>query len=398
VPEFNCQDQGFYMFQPLPKKFIIIFSLLLLAIGSPAPTQAKTNAKQFISAKAAFLMDADTGVILYQKNQDLRLPPASTTKVMTAIVALENNQLDSVVRATKDATRVQPCKVEVRAGEKWRMDDLLRCTLLNSANDACVVIAQGSAGSIANFSQQMNRKAKELGATNTHFSNPHGLDQRNHYATARDLVIIFKYAIKNNMFREIVQTESMSIRGPNERLIYLRNHNKLLGKYEGMIGGKTGYTRRASKCFVGEAQQNGKTLLVSVLGSKNHFKDVVTLLDFGFKEVGGNKKEVVIKIAQHPKIIKEASSLAECSPQSKKGSYVLQVASFSEVEKALGLNQTLSDNGYPSFIEKTSFKNGAVRHRVKVGFYQDLSSAQKTKECIGKYFGLHPIILHQEIR
>jgi D-alanyl-D-alanine carboxypeptidase len=383
----------------LSEKFIvIIFSIIVLVIGCPDKSQAKINSNEFISAKAAFLMDADTGAILYQKNPDLRLPPASTTKVMTAIVALENNQLDSVVCATKDASRVQPCKVEIRPGEEWRMDDLLRCTLLNSANDACVVIAEGSAGSIANFTRRMNLKAKKIGANNTRFSNPHGLDQTNHYSTARDLVLIFKYAMNNPTFREIVQTESMSIQGPNQRSIYLRNHNKLLGRYAGMIGGKTGYTRRASKCFVGEAQQNGKNLLVCVLGSKNHFKDVVTLLDFGFNGGGTNKGDGVVKIAQHPEISKEESSLAISSPQDKKGSYVLQVASFSDSEKALGLNQTLSDNGYPSFVEKTSLKNGAVRHRVKVGLYQDLSSAQKTKECIWKYFGLNPIILHQGIR
>ena len=387
------------MVKTLSEKFIvIIFSIIVLLIGCPDKSQAKINPNEFISAKAAFLMDADTGAILYQKNPDLRLPPASTTKVMTAIVALENDQLDSVVCATKDASRVQPCKVEIRSGEKWRMDDLLRCTLLNSANDACVVIAEGSAGSIANFTRRMNLKAKKIGANNTHFSNPHGLDQRNHYSTARDLVLIFKYAIHNPTFREIVQTESMSIQGPNQRLIYLRNHNKLLGRYAGMIGGKTGYTRRASKCFVGEAQQNGKNLLVCVLGSKNHFKDVVTLLDFGFNGGGTNKGGDILKMVQHPEMPKEEASLAISSPPSKKGSYVLQVASFSDAEKALGLNQTLADNGYPSFVEKTSLKNGIVRHRVKVGFYQDLSSAQKTKKCIGKYFGLNPIILHQGIR
>jgi len=386
------------MVKALSERFIlIIFSIIVLVTGCPSKSQAKINANEFISAKAAFLMDADTGAILYQKNPDLRLPPASTTKVMTAIIALENDQLDSVVCATKDASRVQPCKVEIHSGEKWRMDDLLRCTLLKSANDACVVIAEGSAGSISNFTRLMNLKAKEIGANNTHFSNPHGLDQKDHYSTARDLVLIFKYAMTNPTFREIVQTESISIQGPNHRLIYLRTHNRLLGKYEGMIGGKTGYTCRAKKCFVGEAQQNGKKLLVCVLGSQNHFKDASRLLDFGFNGEGTNQKDSVVKIAQRPEILKKESSPAICPTPSKKGGYVLQVASFSDAEKALGLNQTLADNGYPSFVEKTSSKSGAMRHRVKVGFYQDLSSAQKTKKCIGKYFGLNPIILHQGI-
>ena len=308
------------MVKTLSEKFIvIIFSIIVLVLGCPGKSQAKIKPNKFISAKAAFLMDADTGAILYQKDPDLRLPPASTTKVTTAIVALENNQLDSVVCATKNASRVQPSKVDVRPGERWRMDNLLRCTLLKSANDACVVIAEGTAGSIPNFTRLMNLKAKEIGANNTHFINPHGLDQRDHYTTARDLVLIFKYAMTNPTFRKIVQTKSMSIQGPNQRSIYLRNHNKLLGRYTGMIGGKTGYTCRAKKCFVGEAQQNGKKLLVCVLGSNNHFKDVATLLDFGFHGGGTNKGCGVIKMAQHPKPSKEESSPAISSSPSKKG-------------------------------------------------------------------------------
>ena len=343
-------------------------------------------------------MEANTGAILYKKNPDLRLPPASTTKVMTAIVALENSSLNSLACASKAATRVQPCKIKVRPGEKWRLEDLLRCVLLNSANDASVVIAEGCSGSVANFTRLMNLRAKQIGATNTNFSNPHGLDQRNHYSTARDLATIFKYAMNNNTFREIIQTESMSIRGPGNRLIYLRNHNKLLGTFEGMVGGKTGYTRQAKKCFVGIAERNGKNLLVCVLGSKNHFLDVARLLDFGFNGDGTDRENATLKMVQATEISREETNFSLGLNPSHQGSYVLQVASFCDMGNALGLNQTLSNNGYPSFIEETSLKNGDIRHRVKVGYYQDLSSAKKTKECIWKYLGINPIILRQGTR
>lgn len=367
----------------LVKYVIIPFWITFLLIFCQSESRAKTIPDVFITAKAAFLMDANTRAILYEKNPDLKLSPASTTKVMTAIVAIENKSPDAFLRVNKCATRVQPCKIPVRVGEKWIVEDLLRCILLNSANDASVVIAEGTAGSVGNFARLMNLKAKEIGADNTHFTNPHGLDQKGHYSTARDLTLIFQYAMKNPFFREIVQTQSISIQGPSHRLIYLRNHNRLLGKFEGIIGGKTGYTRKAKKCFVGEATRNGRDLLVCVLGSQNHFQDAAWLLNYGFN--GGDLKE--------DSAIYTVQNQENLNNQSR--GYVLQVASFSDLDNALILNKNLSDNGYPSFIENSSFNNGTTRHRVKVGFYPDLESARRTKECILKYFGLDPLILHQ---
>ncbi|MCX8012495.1 MAG: SPOR domain-containing protein, partial [Desulfobacterota bacterium] len=168
--------------------------------------------------------------------------------------------------------------------------------------------------------------------------------------------------------------------------IYLRNHNKLLGRFEGMLGGKTGYTRRAGKCFVGEARRDKKELLVSVLGSKNHFRDVAILLNYGFN------KNKILEVVQFPKSNSGSSASSLTCPRN----YVLQVASFSNVIKAKELKQLLTDNGYPSFIETVTLKSGITFHRVKIGFYPDLSSAQKTKSNIWEYFGLNPLILHQE--
>jgi D-alanyl-D-alanine carboxypeptidase len=305
---------------------------------------------------------------------------------MTALVAMEQRSPATVLRVSRNATTVPPCKIAVRTGEEWSLYDLLRCILLNSANDASVVIAEGTAGSVEKFAELMNAKAKELGALHSHFANPHGLDQSDHYATVRDMALIFRYAMGNPLFREITEIKTASIRGPRSRLVHLRNHNRLLGTYEGMIGGKTGYTLQAKKCFVGEATRSGKSLIVCVFGSRNHFKDSALLLDYGFK---GN-----FEIVSSDKLLAQAgdngfSSRSEC----ENGMYVIQVASFSDRGKALGLSRSLTEGGYSSFIEDVPLSNGGIRHRVKVGFYQDLESAQKSKELIRRAFGVTPLIL-----
>jgi len=377
-----------YRVKTLSKKYLIIGTwALFFLLFSQSESKAQTFPNGFITARAAFLMDADTGAILYEKNSDLPLPPASTTKVMTAIVALERKSPDTFFRVSRNATRMPRCKIGVYAGEKWRMKDLLFSILLNSANDASVVVAEGTAGSVEDFSLLMNRKAKEAGAYNTHFANPHGLDQKNHYATARDMALIFKYAMSNPMFKNILKIKSILIRGPGHRLITLRSHNRLLDSFEGMIGGKTGYTSKAQRCFVGEAERNGRDLLVCVFGSQDHFRDAARLFEYGFnrkvKEWGRSNFEV----QSHKKMLS--------SKDGQKRGYVLQVASFIDKKRALGFMQSLSQKGYPSFIEDISLKNGVIQHRVKVGLYPNLKIARRTKELIKKHFGIHSLILRQ---
>jgi serine-type D-Ala-D-Ala carboxypeptidase (penicillin-binding protein 5/6) len=370
--------------------FLCLVALWMMAAlsVSAAVTTAGVFSDESLTAKAAFLMDAETGLILYERSPDLPLPPASTTKVMTALVAIEQRSPATLLRVSRNATSVPPCKISVRAGEEWRLYDLLRCILLNSANDASVVIAEGIAGSVEKFAQLMNAKARELGAVRSHFANPHGLDQSDHYATVRDMALIFKCAMENPLFREITEIKAGRIRGPRSRLVHLRNHNRLLGTYEGMIGGKTGYTRQAKKCFVGEATRSGKSLIVCVFGSQNHFKDAALLLDYGFKwnlEIVRSDKSAAEEGDSGP------APRSECV----NGAYVIQVASFSDRGKALGLRRSLTESGYASFIEDVPLSRGGIRHRVKVGFYQDLESARKSKELIGKAFRLTPLILPQ---
>ena len=223
-------------------------------------------------------MDAATGKILFQKEPDLRLPPASTTKVMTAILALESGRkLSERLTVSKEATRVPASKLYLRPGQSMPIEELLYGIMLASANDASVVLAEGIGGSVERFTDLMTKKAHSLGATNTHFTNPHGLTAPDHYSTARDLATIFRYAMKIPLFREIVQTKFSSVNSLAvvkkkvvPRRISVRNHNRLLWDFEGALGGKTGYTNAAQSCFVGAVQRNGATLIVAILGAHQY--------------------------------------------------------------------------------------------------------------------------------
>ncbi|MEK7378132.1 MAG: serine hydrolase, partial [Candidatus Binatota bacterium] len=199
-----------------------------------------------LTARSAFLVDATTGQVLYQREPDLPLPPASTTKIVTAIVALESDRRGKdLLSVTKSATHVPSSKLYLRPGQAMTIDDLLYGLLLSSANDASLVLAEGIAGSVARFAEMMTNKAREIGATNSRFTNPHGLTAPEHYSTARDMALIFNYAMKNPAFREIVQTKTSSVSSVSSaktqkvRHIAIRNHNRLLWDFERAIGGKT---------------------------------------------------------------------------------------------------------------------------------------------------------------
>jgi serine-type D-Ala-D-Ala carboxypeptidase (penicillin-binding protein 5/6) len=366
-----------------------LFVIAIALLTGPSLVRAAALPDDYVTAKAAILVDAHTGATLYEKNADLPLPPASTTKVMTAIVAIEQEPLTAHLRVTKNATQVSPCKISVRPGEQWKLNDLLRCLLLNSANDAGVVIAEGSAGSVKNFALLMNRKAHALGATHTHFANPHGLDQANHYSTVRDMTLIFEHAVQIPVIREILQVKRMSFRGPQSRLVHLRNHNRLLGKYPGMVCGKTGYTSRAQRCFVGMASRGKKSLFVCVFGSQNHFRDASKLLDYGFGLEGNEWAETTVRAVP-------SDDLAPGCGETQNSAYLLQVASFTERWRANDLKKVLVDQGYPAFVKEGPARHKRTWYRVKVGSYPDLESASQGKEQIKKLLGLHPIVLNVE--
>jgi len=362
-----------------------------------------------LTARAAVLMDAATGKVIYQKEPDLHLPPASTTKVITAIVTLESGRkLSERLTVSKEATRVPATKLYLRPGQTITIDDLLYAALLSSANDASVVLAEGISGSIDSFSELMTRKAKEIGAINSNFTNPHGLTAPEHYSTAKDLALIFRYAMNNATFREIVQTKISSVTSTTVvrkknvlRRISVRNHNRLLWNFEGAIGGKTGYTAAAQKCFVGAVQRNGTTLIVAILGSRDQWGDTRRLLEYGFENFQALKaglpimprsmnERVHVSAENFPSLTlapREASAASDLTE-----SYVLQVGSFQESGRAEALSKQFTDRGFRTFIEKIPTDKNQFSYRVRVGPYAQRARAQEAAQELIKS-GYQAVIL-----
>ncbi len=235
-----------------------------------------------VSAECAALVDADGRVTLSEKNADKRMSPASTTKIMTALVALENSDINKVVDVSPDAVGVEGSSIYLFAGERIKMIDLLYALMLESANDAAAAIAIEVGGSIAEFSAMMNERAREMGLTDTHFVNPHGLYDEEHYTTARELALIAAEALGNEVFRRIVSSKKHTLvpaRG-NTRMLY--NHNKMLSLYKDAIGVKTGFTKKSGRTLVSAAERDGLTLVAVTLNAPDDWNDHARMLDAGF--------------------------------------------------------------------------------------------------------------------
>jgi D-alanyl-D-alanine carboxypeptidase (penicillin-binding protein 5/6) len=223
--------------------------------------------------------------VLYAKNAHKPLPPASITKVMTAILVLERCDLDAVVKASKRAVNTQASSMHLRVGEEVKVRDLLYALMLRSANDAAVALAEHAAGSVEAFAQLMNEKAKSLGATRTHFVNPHGLHDPRHVSTAYDLALITRYAMQNETFRAIVKTPYYIVeRSLNQDDLWMVNKAKFLQEYPYAEGVKTGYTNQAGYCFAGSAQRDGRRLITVVLNSPQREADTIALMEHGFND------------------------------------------------------------------------------------------------------------------
>ncbi len=247
-----------------------------------------SGAKISISADCAVLINAKTGEILYDKNGTTKHANASTTKIMTCILALENSKLKTKVTASANAAAQEPTKIYLHQGEVFYMKDLLYGLMLPSGNDAAVAIAEHISGSTKAFAKLMNKKAKEIGCTSTHFVTPNGLDAGlNHYTTAQDLAKIAAYAYKNSTFRKIIRTQTYSFTSLSGYSYYLTTTNALLGNMSGVTGMKTGYTNKAGYCFVGSVKsKGGDTYIAVVLGgstSESRWSDARKLLNYAYK-------------------------------------------------------------------------------------------------------------------
>lgn len=235
-----------------------------------------------ITAPSAVLIDAATQRVIYAKAPHMRRPPASTTKVMTALVVLEKMKPDQVVRIPAWVSYIPPSKAYLRPGERYRVRDLLYATLISSANDAAEVLAIAAAGSRERFAEWMNAKARSIGCRDTHFVNASGLPPGQHYSTAYDLALIMRQVRKNAFIVDSLGRRQHVIRSLEGRKIYLRNHNRLLWRSQRSVIGKTGWTRQGQACFVGRIQWMGREVLVSLLGSHRLWQDLKVLLDYQF--------------------------------------------------------------------------------------------------------------------
>lgn len=243
--------------------YVIICSIQIYAVSAE-----EIN----LNAKAAVIMDAESGKILYEKSKDQKMPNASTTKILTCLYILKHCDLDQMAEVSKNAAMQPKVRLGVREGEKYKVKDLLYGLMLESYNDCAVVLAEHAEGSVKKFEKRMNQMAENLGTLNTHFVTPNGLDgidkKGRHETTAQDLAKIMARCIKNQQFLEITQTKQYTFTdGSRKRRFICNNHNALLSSMQGVISGKTGYTSKAGYCYVGAVKQKNMTMTFSVLAS-----------------------------------------------------------------------------------------------------------------------------------
>ena len=237
-----------------------------------------------VNAKASVIYEPESDTILYAKNENARLPMASTTKIMTALVAIERENLNKKVKVDPRAIGIEGSSAYLRAGEEFTLRELLYALMLRSANDAAEAIAYAIAGSLEEFALIMNEKAAALGLSDTHFTNPHGLDDDEHYTTALELAKITAAALEYPEFCEIVSTKTKRVEKEGLTRLFA-NHNKMLSRYDGCIGVKTGYTQKSGRCLVSAAERDGIRLIAVTLSCPDDWREHEKMLDFGFSQL-----------------------------------------------------------------------------------------------------------------
>ena len=267
----------------LMKRIILFFAIAIISLIPTGPASAVSQ--KAISAKAAIVMD-DAGSVLFAKHPGARLAPASTVKLMTAMVALDNLDPEKKVKISKNAARVRSIKPRIRADEEMTVSDLLHLALMKSINASAVALAEATSGSEQEFVPLMNKKAKEIGASNTLFANASGLPKGRQYTTAGDLVLILKHALTYPLIREILGKKEYLVMTSGGRVLFLESTNNLLWQTDGMIGGKTGYTGTARHCFVGAINTEKGPLFTAVLGARSRsslWRNTLKLAEIGIQ-------------------------------------------------------------------------------------------------------------------
>jgi len=283
------------------KRYLLYISLALLISVSTGCARTTNPVEIDVNAQTAVIIDAGNGKVLFEKNADSRFPPASTAKVMTAIVAIESLSPEKEIVAGKNVARVEPTVAPLAAGVRYRLRDLLHAILIKSANDAAVVIAEGVAGSEEGFVKLMNEEAGKIGMTDTYFATVSGLPtgkKDEQYTTARDLAKMMRYALRHKAILEIMSKREARIRGSDGREIYLKTHNRALFRSDEAPWGKTGYTKQARRTFVGTDPSMTPRVIFALLRSNDLWNDITTLKDRGLELYEESHRTIISDIAE----------------------------------------------------------------------------------------------------
>lgn len=281
---------------------LVLPLLAATTLGLAAEAAAKSREPN-VTAAAAVVMDARTGELVWSRNPDEQRAPASTTKILTTVLALESGRLEETVRVSTQAQAQVPSKLYLRAGQTAKLRDLLYALMLKSANDAAVVVAEGVSGSVDEFAKRMTERARSVGARGSQFRNPSGLPNDAHLSTARDLGLILRHAVHVPGFVQVASVTSQRIpisNGTKQQWMALRTKNRLLQGYTVPVIGKTGYTRAAGRCFAGYAEKDGRPLIVVVLGSRDLWGDTRRLFDWGFAQPQTAPLPIPVQMAGRP--------------------------------------------------------------------------------------------------
>ncbi len=366
------------LFKRLTASLIAISILFSLCI--------KVNAVELaLSAKSAILINAQTNEVIYEKNAYEKRGMASTTKIMTALLAIEKGDLQKTYVAQEEDVRIEGTSIGLKDGDKITIETLVCGILLESGNDAANVTARVIGKSREKFVSLMNKKAKEIGMENTCFKNPSGLTEEGHFSTAYDMALLGSYAIKNKQFRDVCSLSSLRVSyGNPEYQITFKNHNKLLNSVEGAFGIKTGFTKASGRCLVSAAERNGVTLVAVTLFAPDDWNDHKKLFEYGFEKVkvfktefdaerikidvvGSDNKKIGVKLKKeltytslNEEINPEIVVLCEKFLYSgvKKGDSVGYVKVFSSDDVLLCESDLIStENAHMNFIEKEKRKS-----------------------------------------
>lgn len=364
---------------------IILLSLttiLLLSVGAYAE-----DVQIDVSASSAVLLVSGSNEVLFEKSAYEKRPMASTTKIMSSIIAIESGRLDEEITVTQEMTAVEGTSMGLLPNDKVSVSELVYGMMLSSGNDAANATAITIAGSTEAFVSMMNDKAKQIGMLSTHFATPSGLDTDDHYSTAYDMALLGSYAIKNEQFLEICSSSSAVVdygNPPYKRR--LTNHNKLLKIYDGVIGIKTGFTKKSGRCLVSAAERDGITLICVTLNDADDWNDHKKLLDYGFgivKRYDNYQRDFLIRIVGG----KDASVNAQLQRAPKIGSLNGQITQKVYIEHFLYAPVKKNDVvGYSQFY----YQNGALADTVPIIIKSDIGQNEYEKKA--KFSFIHRIL------